>query len=131
MDLEDHADRFKFSSARRGPQFTTSFDAVFQAAGIEIVKTAVQAPIMNAIQERWHRSVRAELLDRTLVWNLAHLRCVLAEYESFYNEHRPHRALGQAAPLRPLPDNVVDLDHFRVTRRDRIGGILHEYHLIA
>jgi transposase InsO family protein len=104
---------------------------VFQAAGIEIVKTAVQAPIMNAIQERWHRSVRAELLDRTLVWNLAHLRCVLAEYESFYNEHRPHRALGQAAPLRPLPDNVVDLDHFRVTRRDRIGGILHEYHLIA
>lgn len=86
---------------------------------------------MNAIQERWHRSVRAELLDRTLVWNLARLRQVLAEYESFYNEHRPHRALGQAAPLRPLPDNVVALDHFRVTHRDRIGGILNEYRLIA
>jgi hypothetical protein len=65
------------------------------------------------------------------VWNLAHLRRVLAEYETFYNEHRPHRALGQAAPLRPLPDNVTDLDHFRVTRRDRIGGILHEYHIAA
>jgi transposase InsO family protein len=131
MDLEDHADSFKFLIRDRGSQFTTSFDAVFQAAGIEIIKTAVQAPVMNAIQERWHRSVRAELLDRTLVWNLAHLRRVLAEYESFYNEHRPHRALDQAAPLRPLPDNVVDLDHFRITRRDRIGGILHEYHLIA
>jgi transposase InsO family protein len=81
--------------------------------------------------ERWHRSVRAELLDRTLVWNLTHLRRVLAEHESFYNEHRPHRALGQAAPLRTLPDNVTDLDHFRVTRRDRIGGILHEYHTAA
>jgi hypothetical protein len=56
-----------------------SFDAVFQAAGIEIITTAVQAPVMNAIQERWHRTVRAELLDRTLVWNLTHLRRILAE----------------------------------------------------
>jgi putative transposase len=60
------------------------------------------------------------------VSNLDHLRRVLAEYEAFYNEHRPHRALGQAAPRRPLPDNVTDLDHFRFTRHDRIGGILHE-----
>jgi transposase InsO family protein len=131
MDLEDHADRFKYLVRDYGSQFTASFDAVFQAAGIEIITAAVQAPVMNAIQERWHRSVRAELLDRTLVWNLTHLRRILAEYETFYNKHRPHRALGQAAPLRPLPDNVVDLDHFRVTRQDRIGGILHEYNLVA
>jgi putative transposase len=65
------------------------------------------------------------------IWNLGHLRRTLAEYESFYNEHRPRRALGQAAPPRPLPDNVVDLDHFRVTRKDRIGGILHEYHIAS
>ena len=131
MDLEDHADRFKFLMRDRGPQFITSFDAVFRAASVKIITTAIQAPVMNAIQERWHRSIRAGLLDRTLVWNLAHLRRVLAEYQSFYNGHRPHRALGQAAPLRPLPDNVVDIDHFRVTRHDRIGGILHEYHLVA
>jgi putative transposase len=56
---------------------------------------------------------------------------VLAEYEEFYNEHRPHRALDQAAPLRPLPDNVANLDDFRATRRDWIGGILHEYHIAA
>jgi len=131
MDLADHADKFKFLIRDHGPQFTTAFDAVFHAADIRIVTTGIQAPVMNAIQERWHRSVRTELLDRTLVWNLAHLRRVLAEYETFYNDHRPHRALGQAAPSRPLPDNVVDLDHFRVTRHDRIGGILHEYHIAA
>ena len=85
------------------------------------------APVMNTIQERRHRTVRTELLDRTLAWNIAHLRRVLAEYETFYNEHRPHRTLGRAAPPRPLPDNVVDLDHFRVARRGRIGGTLHEY----
>jgi putative transposase len=56
---------------------------------------------------------------------------VLREYEDFYNTHRPHRALKQAAPLRPLPENVTNLDRLRVRRRDRAGGVIHEYHLVA
>jgi hypothetical protein len=56
---------------------------------------------------------------------------VLREYEDFYNSHRPHRALAQAAPLRPFPDGVTDLDHFRVRRHDRAGGVFHEYRLVA
>ncbi len=72
----------------------------------------------------------AELLDRTLVWNQRHLMTVLREYEDF-NTHRPHRALNQATPLRPLPDGITDLDHFRVRRRDRAGGVIHEYRLVA
>jgi hypothetical protein len=48
---------------------------------------------------------------------------VLREYEDFCNTHRPHRALSQAAPLRPLPDGVTGLDHFRLQRRDRAGGV--------
>ena len=56
---------------------------------------------------------------------------VLREYEDFYNTHRLHRALNQAAPLRPLPDGVTDLDYFRVHRRDRAGGVIHEYRLVA
>jgi hypothetical protein len=69
--------------------------------------------------------------DRTLVWNLRHLVTVLREYEDFCNSLRPHRALDQAAPLRPLPDGVTDLDHFRVRRHDRVGGVIHEYRLVA
>ncbi|HEY6791912.1 MAG TPA: hypothetical protein VI365_31810, partial [Trebonia sp.] len=42
-----------------------------------------------------------------------------------------HRALDQAAPLRSLPDDVTDLDSFRVRRRDRAGGAIHEYRLVA
>jgi hypothetical protein len=45
--------------------------------------------------------------------------------------HSPHRALHQAAPLRPLPDGVTNLDHFRVRRHDRVGGVIHEYRLVA
>ena len=69
--------------------------------------------------------------DRTLIWNQRHLMSVLREHEDFYNTHRPHRALNQAAPLRPLPDGVTDLDHVRVLRRDRAGGVIHEYRLVA
>ena len=56
---------------------------------------------------------------------------VLQEYKDFYNTHRPQRTLGQAAPLRPLPDGIADLDQFRVQRRDRAGGVIHEYRLVA
>jgi len=56
---------------------------------------------------------------------------VLREYEDFYNTHRPHRALNQAAPLRPLPDGVADLNYFRLRRRNRAGGVIDEYRLVA
>ena len=55
----------------------------------------------------------------------------LREFQDHYNSHRPHRALNQAAPLHPIPGNAIDLDQVRVQRRDRVGGILHEYHHVA
>jgi putative transposase len=76
-------------------------------------------------------SCRRKLLDWTLIWNQRHLMSALREYEDFGNTHRPHRTLNQAAPLRPLPDGVTDLDHVRVRRRDRAGGVIREYRLVA
>ncbi len=131
MDLEDAWTRVKFVIHDRDAGFTVSFDEVFRAGGARIIRSAVQVPRMNSIMERWIGSCRRELLDRTLVWNQRHLMTVLREYEDFHNTHRPHRALKQAAPLRPLPDRVTDLDQFRVQRRDRAGGVIHEYRLLA
>jgi putative transposase len=131
MDLEDAGTRAKFMLHDRDASFTAAFDAVFQAVGVRVIRSAVQAPRMNSIMERWIGSCRRELLDRTLIWNQRHLMIVLREYEDFYNTRRPHRALNQAAPLRPLPDGVTGLDHFRVHRRDRAGGVIHEYRLVA
>ena len=131
MDLEDAGTRVKFVLHDRDASFTAAFDAVFQSAGVRVIRSAVQAPRMNSVMERWIGSCRRELLDRTLVWNQRHLMIVLREYEDFHNAHRPHRALKQAAPLRPLPDGVADLNQFRVQRRDRAGGVIHEYRLVA
>jgi putative transposase len=88
-------------------------------------------PRMNSIMERWIGGCRRELLDRTLIWNLAHLRRLLSAYERHRNEHRPHRFLHSAAPLKPLPPTVTDFDAFRASRNDRITGIIHEYQQAA
>jgi transposase InsO family protein len=131
MDLEDAGTRAKFVLHDRDASFTAAFDALFRAAGVKVIRSAVQAPRMNSVMERWIGSCRREFLDRTLIWNQRHLMNVLRDYENFYNTHRPHRTLKQAAPCRPLPDGAADLDHFHVQRRDRTGGVIHEYRLVA
>jgi putative transposase len=92
----------------RDSRHTAAFNAVLTDSNITTVKTRIRVPRMNAIMERWIRTCRAELLDRTLIVNQAHLVYALREYESYYNEHRPHRALHAAAPLRPLPQPITE-----------------------
>jgi transposase len=104
--------------------------AVLADAGIRTVLCNVRTPRMNAIAERWIGGCRRGLLDRALVWSQAHLRRILREYEIHHNQHRPHRSLSGAAPLKPLPE-PVDLGQYRVRRQTRISGLINEYHLVA
>ena len=115
---------------RADAKFNAAFDTVFTATDIGIIKTPVRAPRANAIAERFVGTIRRELLDCLLSINQRHAAAVLRQYEWHYNDHRPHRALGQAAPLRPLPrhaSTAVD----NIQRRDRLGGLIHEYQHVA
>jgi hypothetical protein len=71
-----------------------------------------------------------------LIVGRRHLERVVSVYTVHYNEHRPHRSLGQRPPLAPTaatdqraPGEVLPLDRLR--RRDRLGGLIHEYQLAA
>jgi putative transposase len=130
IDLDDAASRFQFLIRDRDSKFTAAFDAVFTAIDVRIIKTPVRAPRANAIAERFIGTLRRELLDRTLIIDQRHAASALAEYAYHYNSHRPHRALGQAAPLRPLPQPTTS-ETITVQRRDRLGGLLHEYQQVA
>ena len=127
MDLDQRAEPIKFLLRDRDTKFTAAFDAVSTAVGIRILRSPTRAPRANAIMERWIGGCRRELLDHTLIWNQRHLLKVLRQYEAHHNEHRPHRALNQAAPLKATPAPVTDLDALRVRRHDRTGGVIHEY----
>jgi putative transposase len=85
---------------------------------------------MNAIAERWIGGCRRELLDRTLIWNQAHLRQILRDYETHHSQHRPHRSLSSVAPLKPLLE-PVDLGLYRIRRQAQVGGLINEYRLVA
>jgi transposase InsO family protein len=118
------------SSETETTKFTAAFDAVFTAIDVRIIKTPVRAPRANATAERFVGTIRRELLDRLLIINQRHAAAVLTQYAEHYNNHRPHRALGQAAPLRPLPQRTTS-DTNAVQRRNRLGGLLHEYQQVA
>jgi transposase InsO family protein len=126
MDLGDRAAQFRFLIRGRDSKFTDVFDAVFASDAIRILRTPVLAPRANAIAERWIGTLRRELLDRILILNRRHLEHVLAEYTTHFNQHRPHRTLNQAAPLQPIPP-LASPSQPRIRRRDRLGGLIHEY----
>jgi putative transposase len=98
MDLDEQAHRFRYLIRDRDAKFTATFDAVFTASGIDVVKIPPRAPRANAYAERWVRTVRAECLDWTLVWNERQLHRVLTEYLRHYNTVRPHRSLDLQPP---------------------------------
>src|SRR6266508_2018796 len=130
MDLGDRIGQFRFLIRDRDAKFTDSFDAVFGSEGIRILRTPVLAPRANAFAERWVGTVRRELLDRMLILGQRQLETLLAEYVTHYNEHRPHRALGQASPLRAVLPAAPTAD-MRVVQVDRVGGLIHEYAQVA
>ena len=130
MDLGEQAHRVKFMIRDRGSNYTAAFNAVLTDAGIRTVLCNIRTPRMNAVAERWIGGCRRELLDRTLIWDQAHLRRILRQYETHHNRHRPHRSLNSAAPLKPLPE-PVDLEQYRVRRHTRVGCLINEYRLVA
>ncbi len=130
MTLGDDLGRFRFLVRDRDAKFTAAFDMVLAAEGIQVLRTPVRAPRANAYAERWVGTVRREVLDRMLILGGRQLQSVLAEYAEHYNVHRPHRALRQVPPL-GLGESAVVMPAGRIVRRDRLGGLFHEYAQVA
>ncbi len=132
MDLGQLTESVKFLIRDRAGQFTSSFDAVFTAAGMRILASPPQAPRANAICERMIGTLRRELFDRVLIVNEHHLRRVLTEYLRHYNSARPHRALGQLAPAQaPTRPPRINLAEHRIPWKQVLGGLTHEYQIAA
>ena len=130
MDPGEQAHRVKFIIRDRGPDFTAASGAVLAGASIRTVPCNVATPRMNAITVPWIGGCRREVLDRTLIWNQAHLRQILRDYETHHTQHRPHRSLHSAAPLKPLPEPAGP-GQCRVRKQARAGGLIGEYRLVA
>jgi len=118
----------RFLIRDRDSKYSGSFDEVFRSEGVRTVKTPVRAPKANAIAERFVRTVRSECLDWLLILNRRHLERVLRVYVDHYNTQRPHRAL-ELCP--PEPEGDARSGGSEIRRRDRLGGLIHEYYRAA
>src|ERR1019366_4670624 len=133
MVLAERACPVKFLVRDRDAKFTASFDEVFRSERIRIIRTPVRAPRANAFAERFVGTIRRECLDRMLIFTRRQLALVLAEYVDHYNTHRPHRSLDQTTPLSisPSPPPTSPPGVTQLRRSGRLGGLIHEYRLVA
>ncbi|MBA2273209.1 MAG: transposase, partial [Actinobacteria bacterium] len=104
-------------------KFTARFDDLFRTEDVEILFTPIRSPKANAVAERWVKTVRTACLDWSLIIGRRHLYEVLRTYVNHYNGARPHRGLDLTIP-EPAPLS-------RIARRDRLGGLIHEYERAA
>ncbi|MGW6022487.1 integrase core domain-containing protein [Streptomyces sp. NPDC055099] len=131
-ELGVRVDSLRFLLRDRDAKYTESFDAVFAADEIGVVRTAPRVPRMNAHCERVIGTLRREVLDHSLIWNESHARQVLEAYARHYNRHRPHQARGQLPPLaQEHPASGTNLTTHRLLRTRVLGGVINEYRYAA
>jgi putative transposase len=129
--LETRKEPLKFLIHDRDKKFCGPFDDIFATEGVQVIRTPIQAPRANAIAERWVRTVREECLDWLLITGRRHLEAVVGGYVRHYNDARPHRGLDLCVPNQPTEAASDRQPAGAVGRRDRLGGLIHEYHRVA
>jgi putative transposase len=143
-ELEDEGVEVKFLLRDRDTKYVSGFDSVFTGEGAQVLRTPFRTPNANAHAERFVRTIREECLDHLLIVNARHLERVLRSYVRHYNGHRPHQGISQEIPEAPqsipmvTPHSSLHEEHGRqrrhlqgVRRHDRLGGLIHEYELVA
>lgn len=129
--LEDRGRVVSHLIRDRDTKFTRPFDDVWRSIGSQVLRTPVRAPNANAFAERWVGTVRRECLDHLLIVGPRHLAHVLDAYVNHYNRHRPHRALRLTAPCPRSTLAETPRAPEQIGRRDVLGGLIHEYDLVA
>ncbi|MFA3842761.1 integrase core domain-containing protein [Streptomyces aureus] len=134
MTLECRMHSMRFLIRDRDSKYTRSFDAIFEAVGVETLLSPPRAPRANAICERVVGTLRREILDRMLIYNEAHAVATLTEYMCHYNGHRPHQSRQQRpsdSGGTPGPATLTDLQTRRIRRQSVLGGLINEYRRAA
>jgi putative transposase len=111
-------------------KFGAQFDRVAKGAEMKILRTAVHAPLMNSICERFLRNVRRECLDHVIILGRRHMKHVREQYGlNCFNASRPHQGIAQQIPV-PKPHEIYRKGT-KIMSIPFLGGLHHDYQVAA
>ena len=84
---------------------------------IEEVKSVPYVPVSHPFVERMIRTIREELLDQVLFWNLLDLERKLSAFQTYYNRYRVHSGIGGIPP-----EHAHDRRRYRTSTLGEFGG---------
>jgi transposase InsO family protein len=135
-------DNGKVFTGRFGPgKGEVLFDRVCRENGIRHLLTAPRSPTTTGKVERFHKTIKKELLTDQTFESLEEAQSVIDGWVTEYNTVRPHQGIGMVPPIKrfelaasepfevvvneepPAPDAVEAVDEARrVTRKVGQGG---------
>ncbi len=105
-------------------KYGEQFQHVVDGADLDLLKTPVEAPRANAFCERFMGSLRRECLDYMLILSEQHLRRIVREYITYFNQDRPHQGLHQRIPCNPP---LLEQTDGEIVGIPVLGGLHHDY----
>lgn len=109
----------------RDAKYSDAFRGILTREGIEVIRLPPRSPNLNAFAERFVRSIKEECLSRMIFVGQASLRHAVTQYLLHYHSERNHQGLGNRLLM---PARLIGEARARVTRRERLGGMLSYYH---
>ncbi len=110
----------------RDRKYSSAFEAILKTGGVTAILLPAQSPDLNAIAERWVRSIKEECLSKLILIGERSLQRALREYSAHYHHERNHQGrkniiLFPSAELKQGRDGPIK-------RRERLGGLLNYYY---
>ncbi|MCP3936625.1 MAG: transposase family protein, partial [Actinomycetia bacterium] len=128
LNLTDYLDGFlrdkQYLILDNDSLFTDQFERIIEDSGVKLIHTAIHAPNLNSVAERFVLTVRTECLDRLIIFGCGHLQRCLDEFTKHYLVERPHQGLDNEL-ITPKPIDARTTGE--VVAHERLGGLLRSY----
>ena len=109
----------------RDTKFVPFRDHIDEMTSTKIVLLPPSSPNLNAVLERYMRSLKSECLNRMIFLGRGSLERALKEFVSHYHEERNHQSLENRILI---PGNEVGKEDGEIECRERLGGLLRYYY---
>ena len=105
-------------------KYGAPFNQALRERGCRAKRIPPRSPNLNALVERWVKSVKVECLDHFVILGTDHFDHLVAEYLEHYHEERHHQGIGNRVIDANAPPLTIP---GAIECHERLGGVLKSY----